>query len=89
MVTRKAPQGRPRSVPQSLFDTVFSLHSEGKGYQRISNSLNALGHGTSKSSVARLLKGLAPYQDAREKKTNTKQGVRQVWSSTWSGYLCE
>lgn len=59
---RKAPQGRPRSVPQSLFDTVYSLHAEGKGYQSIANELTGLGHDTSKSSVARLLKGRGAYK---------------------------
>ena len=40
-----------------VFDTVYRLHVGGKGYQRISNEVMALGINTSKSSIARLLKG--------------------------------
>ena len=58
--------GRPASIDESFFDTVFRLHEEGKGYQRISNELMALGVSTSKSSVARFLKAKGIYRDRPE-----------------------
>ena len=63
MVTRKAPQGRPRTIPQSLFVRVFSLKRQGLGYQRIAKELDALNIATSRGSVYRLIKRLKPYDD--------------------------
>ena len=55
-------RGRPQSIPEEHWETVFLLYSQGKGYRRIADLLVPLGVSCAKSSVERLIKGLPPYQ---------------------------
>ena len=61
---RRSP-GRPRSVAEQHYGTVFSLYSRGWGYRRIADALMALGAVTSKSSIERLVKGQGVYRGRR------------------------
>ena len=56
-------RGRPKSIPTAFFVRVLRLKLRGLGYQRIANELGRLGVATSRGSVERLVKGLAPYGD--------------------------
>lgn len=58
-------KGRPQSIPEEHWATVFMLYSQGKGYRRIADLLIPLGVSCTKSSVERLIKGLPPYQGRR------------------------
>ena len=53
--------GRPVSIPASAYGEVNRLHGLGYGCRLIAAMLEERGVYTIKSSVARLLKGQAPY----------------------------
>ncbi len=57
--------GRPESIPQSMWPTVFTLHGQGLGYRRVADALIPRGVFTTKSSVERLIKGKPPYAGRR------------------------
>jgi hypothetical protein len=54
-------RGRPQSIAEEHWETVFRLYSEGKGYRAIADLPIPLHLHTTKSSVERLIKGLPPY----------------------------
>jgi len=53
--------GRPRSIPDALFETVLQLYSMGYGYRSITTRLRALGVSTTHTTIRRLLLGLGAY----------------------------
>ena len=62
-MSKSRPKGRPSSIPERYFVRVFRWKLAGVGYQTIATKLNALGVATTRGSVERLVKGLAPYRD--------------------------
>jgi hypothetical protein len=64
-LTKTRKRGRPQSIPEEHWSTVFLLYSQGKGYRRIADLLIPLGVTCTKSSVERLIKGMPPYQGRR------------------------
>lgn len=50
--------GRPQAIPPAHYDTVLTLRSQGLGYRKIANSLNAAGVSVTWPTVRRLLKRL-------------------------------
>ena len=56
-------RGRHPGIPTAYFVRVFRAKLRGDGYGTIAKQLNALGVATSRGSVERLCKGLAPYTD--------------------------
>ena len=58
-------KGRPRSIPNRVFETIISLREEGFGYRRITSILRKE-HGvdTTKGSVERFVKKQPPYDKA-------------------------
>ena len=62
-----ADKGRPRSIPNRVFETIISLREEGFGYRRITSILRKE-HGvdTTKGSVERFVKKQPPYDKAIE-----------------------
>lgn len=67
--------GRKRSIPEWAWDDALRLYSEGHGYRLVATRLADLGVWTSRGSVERLVKGLAPYEGRpvsdMDKKTGT------------------
>ena len=57
------PQGRRPAIPPAAFGKVFTWHGQGYGERRIAYFLGKEGIAASKSSVFRLLHGLAPYHE--------------------------
>ena len=53
--------GRPRSIPQELFDVILTWHRAGDGYLSIAIKLRERGVNTSPSSVRRLIKVEGAY----------------------------
>ena len=53
--------GRPQAIPPKVYGEVTRLHSLGYGYQRIVSMVAGQGVYATKSSVARLIRGQAPY----------------------------
>lgn len=58
-------RGRPLSIPRWAWPEVFRLHGQGLGYRRVAAALIPMKVFTTKSSVERLVKGLAPYEGRR------------------------
>ena len=54
--------GRPPSSPESAFPDVLRWHGQGFGCRRIAVLLEDQGVHATKSSVARLIRGLPPYK---------------------------
>ena len=61
-----ADKGRPRSIPNRVFETIILLRKQGLGYRRITSILRKE-HGvdTTKGSVERFVKNQPPYDVAR------------------------
>ena len=61
-----ADKGRPRSIPNRVFETIIMLRKQGLGYRRITTILRKE-HGvdTTKGSVERFVKNQPPYDKAR------------------------
>ena len=59
-------KGRPRSIPNRVFETIISLRKQGNGYRRITTILRK-DHNvdTTKASVERFIKSQPPYDKAR------------------------
>ena len=77
--SRRSSPGRPRTVPQALYGTVFRLYSAGYGYRAIANALMGKGAVTSKSSVERLIRGLGSYRGrCLRPKAHPKIEVKEV-----------
>ena len=58
-------QGRKRSIPERVWGDALRLYSDGCGYRAVASRLASLGVFTTRGSVERLVKGLAPYEGRR------------------------
>ena len=62
---KKQGRGRPQSIPERHFVTLFALQQQGLGVRRIATRLNELGIQTSRGSVERALKRQGCYSEGR------------------------
>ena len=54
--------GRPRSIPQELFDTISQLYQSGSGYRSSTTYLRwVYGISTTYTTIRRLIKGQGAY----------------------------
>ena len=65
--------GRPRSIPESHFETILQRYDQGDGYRRIATYLRSLGVSTTHTAVRRLIKGEGAYAECRNPRTKALQ----------------
>lgn len=58
-------RGRPQSIPPEAWAECFRLYGLGYGYRAVAHRLGELEVFTTKSSVARLIRGERPYTGRR------------------------
>jgi len=61
--------GRPRSIPESHFETILQRYHQGDGYRRLATYLRSLGVSTTHTAVRRLIKGEGAYAECRNQMT--------------------
>ena len=58
---RRGP-GRPKGIPEELFNTILQLYESGDGYRRITSYLQRVhGVSTTYTTIRRLVKGQGAY----------------------------
>ena len=68
MLGKRSP-GRPRSIPESHFETILQRYQGGDGYRRLATYLRSLGVSTTHTAVRRLIKGEGAYAECRNQRS--------------------